>query len=74
MTERAEWPNLPREVLEECRAERPVWNTTQLQRDFEVLGFYAPYVAVRRREDGQVGTLKFTHRPRWYFGWKGEAE
>ncbi len=45
------------------------WTTAELQRDFEVLGFMAPFVVVKRRSDGQVGTLEFTHSPRVYFGW-----
>jgi hypothetical protein len=44
------------------------WDTAGLQRDFEVLGFAAPFVVVRRRTDGQVGTLEFTLSPRTYFG------
>ena len=46
------------------------WDTTQLQEDFEVLGFMAPYVAVKRRSDRQRGTLQFTHSPRVYFGFE----
>jgi hypothetical protein len=45
----------------------PVWNTEELQRDFEVLGFLAPYVVVRRRSDGAKGSLSFVHSPRLYF-------
>jgi hypothetical protein len=44
------------------------WTTDELQRDFEVLGFAAPFVVVRRRSDGQRGSLEFTHQPRVYFG------
>ena len=44
-----------------------VWDTTQLQQDFEVLGFQAPYVVVRRRSDGVRGSLEFQHDPRFYF-------
>lgn len=43
------------------------WDTTQLQRDFDVLGFAAPFVVVTRKSDGQKGTLEFTHNPRTYF-------
>jgi hypothetical protein len=43
------------------------WNTQELQRDFEVLGFQAPYVVVRRKADGQKGSLEFANRPREYF-------
>lgn len=46
-----------------------VWDTEELQRDYEVQGFSAPYVVARRRSDGVVGSLEFTHSPRFYFGW-----
>jgi len=59
------------EQLERARARHEaVWDTGALQRDFTVLAFYAPFVAVRRKADGVKGTLQFTHQPRWYFGWK----
>jgi len=44
-----------------------VWDTDQLQRDFEVMGFLAPFVMVRRRSDGIVGSVMFQHEPRFYF-------
>jgi len=44
-----------------------VWNSEQLARDFEVLGFGAPYVVVRRRGDDVIGSLEFQHHPRFYF-------
>jgi hypothetical protein len=47
-----------------------VWNTAELQTDFDVEGFLAPYVAVRRKSDGKQGSLKFTHMPRFYFGFE----
>lgn len=47
----------------------PTWDTQQLQQDYEVLGFAAPFVVVRRRSDGARGSLEFTHSPRIYFGW-----
>ena len=43
------------------------WDTAQLQADFEVLGFMAPFVVVRRRSDGKKGSMEFTHSPRFYF-------
>ena len=49
------------------------WTTGELQRDFEVTGFMAPFVVVRRRSDGAVGSLEFTHSPRVYFGWKADS-
>ena len=52
------------------------WTTEELTADFEVIGFAAPFVVVRRRSNGQLGTLEFVHEPRTYFGWRpddGEA-
>jgi hypothetical protein len=44
-----------------------VWDNGQLAQDFEVLGFMAPYVVVRRKSDGRRGSLEFQHHPRFYF-------
>ena len=38
----------------------PTWDTESLQHDFDVEGFMAPYVVVRRKLDGQRGSLQFT--------------
>ncbi|MBA2312746.1 MAG: hypothetical protein H0V97_08105 [Actinobacteria bacterium] len=46
------------------------WDTEALQRDFDVVGFQAPFVVVLRRSDGVRGSLEFTHNPRVYFGWR----
>ena len=43
------------------------WDTTELQIDFEVIGFAAPFVIVRRKEDNAKGSLEFQHSPRFYF-------
>lgn len=48
-----------------------VWSTKELTRDFDVISFLAPYVSVVRKIDGQKGTLKFQHLPRFYFNFKG---
>lgn len=34
-----------------------VWSTDELQRDFDVTGFLAPFVVVRRRSDDAKGSL-----------------
>lgn len=47
--------------------DEPCWNTVQLQHDFEVISFAAPFVWVKRRSDGKRGTLMFVHEPRVYF-------
>ena len=44
-----------------------VWNTEELGQDFEVTGFMAPLVVVKRKADGVMGTLTFQHQPRYYF-------
>ena len=36
-----------------------VWDTDELQRDFSVTGFLAPFVGVTRKSDGKRGTLLF---------------
>lgn len=48
----------------------PTWDTKTLQRDFEVLGFSAPHVIVRRRSDDAQGVLQFNHNPRVYWNFK----
>jgi hypothetical protein len=53
---------------------KDTWTMAGLQRDFDVLGFAAPFVVVRRKSDGAVGSVEFTHSPRTYFGWKPDAE
>jgi hypothetical protein len=45
------------------------WTTDEMVRDFEAIGFLAPFVIVKRRSDGVKGSLEFTHSPRVYFNW-----
>ena len=54
-------------------AHGPVWDTTELAEHFEVIGFMAPLVVVRRRADGVKGSLQFQHTPRLYFGFEPDA-
>jgi hypothetical protein len=44
-----------------------VWDTNELSTEFEVTGFMAPFVVVRRKSDGKKGSLMFQHSPRFYF-------
>jgi hypothetical protein len=57
-----------REALEAQHGQ--VWDTNQLREDFEVLGFGAPLVVVRRKSDCQKGSLFFQHSPRFYYGFE----
>jgi hypothetical protein len=60
-------PQMPARYVAAVERGEPTWDTEMLKRDFEVLGFLAPLVHVRRKSDGVEGTLEFVHRPRWYF-------
>ena len=44
-----------------------VWDTSEMQADFDVRGFMAPFIVVCRRSDGAKGSLTFQHSPRFYF-------
>ena len=44
-----------------------VYDTDQVRENFEVLGFMAPFVVVKRRVDGKKGSMEFQHMPRFYF-------
>jgi len=72
---------ISREMTEAIRAERAdravleqafgqVWDTSELERDFFVTGFAAPFVGVTRRSDGVAGSLMFQARPRFYWGFE----
>ena len=47
-----------------------LWDTKQLQEDYIVQGFLAPFVVVTRKSDNQRGVLMFTHLPRFYYGFE----
>ena len=49
-----------------------VWDTTEMTAEFEVIGFLAPFVVVKRRADGVKGTLQFQSIPRFYFSFREE--
>ena len=57
-----------REALEAEHGQ--VWDTTQLRQDFEVIGFLAPLVVVRRKADSAKGSLEFQSGPRYYFNFE----
>jgi hypothetical protein len=44
-----------------------VWDTKELQEEFHVQGFLAPFVIVERLSDGKTGSLMFQHAPRFYY-------
>jgi hypothetical protein len=44
-----------------------VWDPDQLQEEFDVVGFRAPFVVATRRSDHRLGSLLFQNAPRFYF-------
>jgi hypothetical protein len=60
----------PRAELEAKHGQ--VWDTGQLQDDFQVFGFMAPLVVVKRRSDGIKGSLMFQNDPRLYYRFQPE--
>ena len=57
-----------REFLEAQHGQ--VWDTQELQADFSVQGFMAPFIGVVRKSDGSKGSMEFQHAPRFYFNFK----
>jgi len=57
-----------REYLEQMHGQ--VWDTSELARDFIVIGFAAPLVVVKRKSDDQKGSLMFQASPRFHFGFE----
>ena len=57
-----------REFLEAQHGQ--VWDTQEMQDDFEVQGFMAPFIGVRRKSNGSKGSMEFQHAPRFYFNFK----
>lgn len=44
-----------------------VLSTAEAVEKYEFISFCAPFVEVRHRTDGCLGTLEFQHSPRFYF-------
>ena len=49
-----------------------VWDTTELQQRFTVLGFLSPYCVVQDKETGQKGSVMFQASPRLYYSFSPE--
>ncbi len=47
-----------------------VWDTEQMQKDFDVQSYLSPVTIVIRKFDGVRGTLLFARLPRLYYGFK----
>ena len=60
------YPDVHQAIQED---EGKCWTTDELQDEFEVLGFMAPFVVAIRRETKEKGSLLFVHAPRVYYCW-----
>jgi hypothetical protein len=49
-----------------------VWDSAQLRVEFEIIGFMAPFVVVKKIAGGEKGSLEFQHDPRFYFNYKAD--
>ena len=49
-----------------------VYDTSELSRSFEVIGFMAPFAVVQHRETGKKGSIEFQDRPRLYFNFQAD--
>jgi len=58
-------PGITRESLTALHGR--VWDTSELSAEFEVVGAMASWIVVRRKADGQMGSMEFTHQPHFYF-------
>jgi hypothetical protein len=68
MVEEINGRQLGREALEAQYGQ--VWDTQELQRDYEGFSFLAPFCGVTRKSDGKKGSLLFQHLPRFYWGFQ----
>lgn len=69
---RALLPGMPAALIAAIEAGEPTWDTEELRAEFRVTAFSAPFVVVERKSDGAIGSLQFTHSPRYYFGWEAD--
>jgi hypothetical protein len=46
------------------------WNTSEVQKEFEIVSFCAPFCVAVRRSDGVKGTLAFRDSPRLYYAFR----
>lgn len=61
-----------REELEEAYGD--VWDTQQVEQEFVIHGFLAPFVKATRKSDNKEGLLVFQHSPRFYFMFDADDE
>ena len=69
--------SLPAQVAAGLTPDAPLWNTADMQAEFSVQAFLAPFVEVTRKSDGAHGSLQFTRAGdgvRYYFAWVPDGD
>ncbi len=56
-----------REQIKEWLSTHTVWDTEEMRREFDILGFKAPFAIVLDKKSGQRGSVLFQNDPRYYF-------
>lgn len=49
-----------------------VWTTDEMRKEFDIVGFGAPFVVAVEKSTGAKGSLEFSHSPRFYFDWRAK--
>lgn len=81
--EQAQYETIRRAMVAEINAEPgsrealeaqygQVYDSDEIREHFEVVGFAAPFMIVRRKSDRSRGSLMFQHSPRFYFSFREE--
>jgi len=56
-----------RKELENAYGKDNVWNTEELDKEFEIIGFLAPFAVVKRKSNWVKGSVMFQANPRFYY-------
>ncbi len=63
-------PTMPERLQKFKDAGGKVYTTEELREHFEVIAFSAPFISVTEKSTGKLGSMEFTHNPRFYFDFK----
>ena len=60
--------------MKEAVSKEKTWSAEEVAVEFDMLDTVDPFVTVRRKCDGRLGSLEFTHEdPPVYFGWREDG-
>jgi len=63
-------PRTKEDLLKTAAKGEEVWNEETLKKEFEVTGVLPPYIGVKRKLDGKIGTMVFQYDPLYYWGFR----